>query len=63
MKPKRKKVVYLYATDGRNMFCSHAGFDVVSISPCYHGEADTLLFLHVADAVKKGCSKVCIRTL
>ena len=29
--------------------------------PCFHEEAGTRLFLHVADCGNKGCKKVCIR--
>ena len=29
--------------------------------PCSQVEAHTRLFLHVADAVRKGCRKVCVQ--
>ena len=31
--------------------------------PCSHEEADTRLFLHMADAVKKGYRKLLVRTV
>ncbi len=34
-----------------------------SIAPCSHEEADTRLFIHVADAVRKGHTKLLIRTV
>ncbi len=34
-----------------------------SIAPCSHEGADTRLFIHVADAVRKGHTKLLIRTV
>ena len=45
----------IYATDGSNVLCSLADADMRNLVPCSHEEADTSLFLHVADAVQKGC--------
>ena len=36
---------------------------VACLAPCLQEEAVTLLVLHVADAVQKGCKKVTIRTV
>ena len=36
---------------------------LTNISPCFHEEADTHLFLHAADAVKKGHRRLCVRTV
>ncbi len=35
--------------------------DIVNLSPCNHEEADTHLFLHVADAVSKGHKYIMVR--
>ncbi len=43
------------------MCCSLAIPDLSNLVPCSHEEADTRLFLHVADAVQKECRKVCVR--
>ena len=43
----------LYATDGPNLLCS-AVTDLFRIDPCSHEEADTRLYLHVADAFRSG---------
>ena len=36
---------------------------MVNLAPCSQAEADTCLFLHVANAVQRGCKKVTIRTV
>ena len=36
---------------------------VTNLAPCSHEEDDTRLLLHVADAVKKGHRKLCVRTV
>ena len=51
------------ATDGNDVLCSMAQIDLTGLAPCSHKEADTRLFLHVADAVKKGYSKFLVRTV
>jgi len=43
--------------------CSSIDVDLNNLAPCYHEEADTRLFLHAADAIKKGSRKLCIRTV
>lgn len=53
----------LYATDGSEVLCSTSELDLTHLAPCSHEEADTRIFLHVADAVQKGCKKVTIRTV
>ena len=53
----------IYTTYGNNVLCSLAGADMRNLVPCSHEEADTCLLLHVADAVRKGCRKVCIHTV
>ncbi len=50
------------ATDGTGVLCSPAHSCVASLAPRSQEEADTRLLLHVADAVRKGCKKVTIRT-
>ena len=53
----------IYATNGSNVLCSLADPDLSNLVPCSHEEADTHLFLHVADAVRKGCRKVSVQTV
>ena len=45
------------------MLCSLAAADVCSMAPWSHEEADTRLFVHVADAVRKGFQKVMVGTV
>ena len=40
-----------------------AQIDLTGLVPCSHEEADTSLFLHVADGVKKGYRKLLVRTV
>ena len=53
----------MYATDGHDVLCSMAQIDLIGLVPCSHEEADIRLFLHVADAVKKGYMKLLVRTI
>ena len=53
----------LCATDGSGVVCFPAESYLVNLAPCSQAEVDTRLFLHVADAVQKGCKKVTIRTV
>ena len=53
----------IYSTIGTEVLCSLATADVSSIAPCSHKEADTHLFVHVADAVRKGFQKVMVHTV
>jgi len=47
----------VYATDESDVRCSSIDVDLNNLAPCYHEEADTRLFLHAADAIKKGSRK------
>jgi len=52
----------VYATDGTAVLCSVEA-DLTKLAPCYQEEADTRLFLHVADAVQKGRKRVTVRSV
>jgi len=47
----------------QNVLSCNINRDVSSLSPCPQEEADTRMFLHVADALEKGYRKVMIRTV
>ena len=55
--------------EGKQLYCSHEdititnpdNLDVSAISPCTHEEADPRIFVHLKDAVRKGCSNIAIR--
>ncbi len=53
----------IYVTDESNVMCSLADPDLSCLAPSSHEEADTRLFLHVADAVSKGSSTICVQTV
>ena len=53
----------VYATDGHDVLCAMPQIDLTGLVPCSHEEADIRLFLHVADAVKKGYRKLLVRTV
>ena len=53
----------VYATDGTNVLCSLADADLSNVVPCSHEEADTRLFLHASDGVRKGYKKLSLRTV
>ena len=53
----------MYATDRHDVLCSMAHIDLTGLVPCSHEEADTRLFLHVADSIKKGYRKLLVRTV
>ena len=53
----------IYVTHGSDVLSSIVDAEVTSLVPCSNEEADTCLLLHVADAVQKGCRKVCVRTV
>ena len=53
----------IYSTIGTEVLCSLAAADVSSMAPCSHEEVDTRLFVHVADAVRKGFQKVMVCTV
>ena len=44
------------------MVCTHAR-DIVGLAPYTHEEADTMMLLHVEDAMKQGYTNVSIRTV
>ena len=56
------KSVYAYATDKTNVLCSLADAGLSNVVTCSHEEADTRLFLHASDAVRKGCKKLAVDT-
>ena len=43
-------------------FNSKEDVDLSQLTACSQGEADTCMFLHAYDAVRKGCSRVMLRT-
>ena len=43
--------------------CSLADADLSNVVPCSHEEADTRLFLHASDAIRKGHKKLSVRTV
>ena len=53
----------IYSTIGTEVLCSLAAADVSSMAPFSHEEDDTRLFVHVADAVRKGFQKVMVHTV
>lgn len=53
----------VYATQGESVLCSEAMADMTCLTPCSHEEADTRIFVHVADAIRRGCTKIAIRTV
>ncbi|KAE8751353.1 hypothetical protein FOCC_FOCC001924 [Frankliniella occidentalis] len=60
--PLCKVACHLYSTFGEAVLTNSERLDVSFISPCNHEEADTRVFLHVADAVRLGHSKILIRS-
>ena len=61
LSPTKGKVIY--ATIGEDVLSTDTDADVENLAPCSQEEADTRLLLHAADAVQKGCSNICIRTV
>lgn len=53
-----KKVV---VTRGSGALSNNIMTDLKELSPCNHEEADTRLFLHVKDALKKGFRTVMVK--
>ena len=51
------------ATDVTEVRSAQPGFDFSSISPCNHEEAHARVLLHAAGAVKKGYTKILIKTV
>ncbi|KAK3922266.1 Phosphoglycerate kinase [Frankliniella fusca] len=54
--------VSLYSTLEESVVASPPRTDLQGLAPCNHEEADTRLFVHVADAAKQGFGRVLIRT-
>ena len=50
------------ATNGTQVLVSPA-HDSSSLAPCLHEEADTMMFVHDADATSRGHKKIIIRTV
>ena len=55
-----KQIVTSY---GEDVLVSPPLSDYSSLCPCNHEEADTRIFVHVADAVKSGITKILIKTV
>ena len=51
----------IYLTYGMKVLSSPETCDISSISNCSQEEADTMIMLHVQDAVRKGCQSILIR--
>ena len=50
------------STHGKNVLCNRIK-DTDDLAPCSHEEADTRIFVHMADAVKEGLRSILIRTV
>ena len=53
----------IYITDGQDVLTNPPHLDTTRLAPCNQEEADSCIFLHVADAVYEGLQKVTIRTV
>lgn len=53
----------IVATSGSGVQCIPPTQDTGNLAPCDHEEADTRMFVHVADAVNKGYNKILIRSV
>lgn len=53
----------IVATSGSGVQCIPPTEDTDNLAPCDHEEADTRMFVHVADAVNKGYKKILIRSV
>jgi len=51
------------STNGTEVVSNFSQFDSTSLSPCNQEEADTRIFLHVADQIRCGHKEVMIRTV
>ena len=58
-----KEGAAIYATFEGNVLCCVVNADLINLVPWSHEEADTHLLLHLADAVKAGYRKECVRTV
>ena len=50
-------------TKGKEILCTLARNNTGNLAPCTHGEADTRMILHAADAVQEGHRKIVLRTV
>ena len=48
-------------TKGLHAFSNRIDIDLAEISPCNHEEADTRMFLHIADAVNSGFTTAMVK--
>ena len=53
----------IYVTSAQNVLCSSHLAELSNLTPCIQEEADTHLFLHVADAVAQGKKKATVHTV
>lgn len=53
----------IYATHEREVLSTDAITDTSYMAPCSHEEADTRMFLHLADAARSGLKRAIIRTV
>jgi hypothetical protein len=51
------------SSHGEQVLSSHPRDDTSTLAPCTHEEADTRMFLHVADAVQCGFTRMIVRTV
>ena len=63
MRISTKEGAAIYATLEGNVLCSVVNANLTNLVPCSHEEAYTRLLSHVADGVKAGYMKVCVRTV
>ena len=52
-----------YQETGQNVLCTRVNRDGSTLSPCSHKEADTRMFIHVADAANQGFHRILLRTM
>ena len=53
----------IYITNGQDVLTNPLHLDTTSLAPCNQEEADSRIFLYVANAVNEGLQKVTIRTV
>ena len=53
----------IIVTSGSDVLCIPPSEDTSSLAPCDHEEADTRIIVHLADAVRKGCKSILVRTV
>lgn len=54
--------VAIYSTQGTGVVTNCGRLDFTGLAPCNHEEADTRLFVHVADAVRGGLTRVAVQS-